>query len=74
MILMTKKGFKLWGSGMLVVIMSVLFTFLMTEEYLENVSLAEMAIVILVLYPLAIGWAQRWYWTRGDSDDEPAEL
>ena len=47
--LLTKRGLKLWGSGILVVIMSAVFTFFMTEEYLDNVSLLEMALVALVL-------------------------
>ncbi len=71
--LLTKKGLKLWGSGMIVVIMSVILTFLMTEEAIENMSLTELALIVLVLFPLALGWVQRWYW-KGESDDTEESL
>ncbi len=67
--LLTKRGLKLWGSGMIVVIMSVLLTLVMTEDAVENMSLTEAAIIVLVLFPLALGWVQRWYWTKGEPDD-----
>jgi len=72
--LLTKKGLKIWGSGMIVLIMTFLFSLLMTEEYLNAMSLWELLFIGLLLLPLALGVAQNWYWTRGDSDDEPVEL
>jgi len=59
---------------MIVLIMTFLFSLLMTEEYLNAMSLWELLFIGLLLLPLALGVAQNWYWTRGDSDDEPVEL
>ena len=72
--LLTKKGFKIWGSGMIVMVMTFLFSELLTVEYMDAISLWELLFIGLLLLPLALGVAQNWYWTRGDSDDEPAEL
>lgn len=71
--LMTKKGLKLWGSGMIMIAMSVAFVFLMTEDVVGSISLTTLAIYGLVLFPLAAGWVQRWYWTRGTDDAVPEE-
>jgi len=67
--ILTKKGLKVWGSGMIVMLMSVGFTMLLTEEYIASMTLWEMAAIVLVLFPLAIGAVQSWYWTKGEPDD-----
>jgi len=64
MMLVTKKGFKLWGSGMLVLACTFVLGLLMTEEVIDGMSLGELAFIFLVLYPMAIGVTQRWFWNR----------
>jgi len=61
--MLTWAGLKLWASGMLTLLMSVVLALLMTEEVIDSMSLGELAFIFLVLYPLAIGWVQRWLWT-----------
>jgi len=62
MMLVTKKGWKLWRSGALVLATSVPFMLLVELEG-EQWSLGMMFFMILVLQPLAIGWLQRWFWS-----------
>jgi len=69
--LLTKQGIKLWASGMIVIIMSTALS-LGVATVAEGMSFWELAFIIFVLFPLAHGWVQRWFW-KGD-DDEPAEL
>ncbi len=71
--LLTKIGLKLWGSGMLVVIMSTIFSEFMLQ-IVDTLSFWEIMFMVFVLFPMVLGWVQRWYWTRGTDDDEPAEL
>jgi hypothetical protein len=63
MMLVTKKGFRLWRSGALVLATSVPFMLLVEFEG-EQWSLGFMIFMILVIQPLAIGWLQRWFWLR----------
>ena len=67
--ILTLKGLKLWGSGMIVLFMSFGFSMLMTEEYIGSMSNWEIVVVLFVLFPLALGAAQNWYWKRGETDD-----
>jgi hypothetical protein len=60
-ILVTKKGFRLWRSGALVLATSVPFMLLVEFEG-EQWSLGMLLFMILVVQPLAIGWLQRWFW------------
>ena len=62
MMIVTKKGFRLWWSGMqATIMMSVLG--LLFADVSEEWPLALAAIVWLMLFPMAIGWVQRRYWT-----------
>ncbi len=71
--LLTKKGLKLWGSGLLVLVMSALFSEAMSALTLDEMSLWELGFILFVLFPLILGWVQRWYWMRR-VDDVSAEL
>ena len=62
--MLTKAGFKLWASGMLMLLTSVVLGVLLTEEVIDNMSLGELFVIFIVLYPLVLGWVQRWFWLR----------
>lgn len=62
--MLTKAGLKLWASGMLMLLTSVVLGWLMTEKVVNSMSLGELAFIFLVLYPLVLGWMQRWFWLR----------
>jgi hypothetical protein len=55
---------------MLVVIMSTIFSEFMLQT-VDTLTLWEAAFLVFVLFPLVIGWVQRWFWTRGVADDDP---
>ena len=67
--MLTKAGFKLWASGMLVIIMDAVVGALYTEETMDSLSLGELVFIFVVLWPLAIGWVQRWFWLRGTTQE-----
>lgn len=73
MLMITKKGLKLWGSGMIMLIMGAVYSFLIDPAF-DTMSLGELAFCTLVLLPLATGWAQKWYWTRGADDAVQEDL
>jgi len=62
MMLITKKGLKLWGSGMLVVLIVAVFGITMPYLGFAEASLAVRALWFLVIFPMAIGASQRWFW------------
>lgn len=73
--MLTWAGLKLWASGMLMLLMSVGLALLMTEKVIDSMSLGELTFIFLVLYPLAIGWVQRWLWTpKSESERDGIEL
>jgi len=63
MILVTKKGFRLWRSGMLVTIVVMAFGVAMPYLEMSEASLGVQAIYYLIAFPMAIGWTQRWFWS-----------
>ena len=73
--ILTKAGIKLWVSGMLVILTTAVLGLLVTDDVLASMSLGEMAFVFLVVYPLAIGWTQRWMWTpKVENKDDGIEV
>lgn len=71
--LLTKKGLKIWVSGMIVVILSTAFSVAM-ESVSRGMEFWELLFIVFVLFPLVLGWVQRWYWTRGEPDDTTESL
>ncbi len=63
MIIVTKPGFRLWWSGMQAVIMAVACSLLIERLIAEELSFVLQALLMLIAYPIAIGWVQRRYWT-----------
>ncbi len=75
MMLITKAGFKLWGSGMLVLVCDLAYVLMMENLNTESLTLGGVAFMTLVVMPLAVGWVQRWYWTpKAESDDAGIQL
>lgn len=64
MLMVTKEGLKLWGSGMLMALMAGLFGLAIPYLEITEASLAVRAIYFLLAFPLAMGWVQRWFWLR----------
>ncbi len=63
MILVTKKGLKLWGSGMLTILVAAVFGFVMPYLDVYEASLAVRALWLLVAFPMCVGATQRWFWS-----------
>lgn len=69
--MLTWAGLKLWASGMLMLATTAVLGLLMTDDVIDGMSLGELAFIFLVLYPLILGWVQRWLWTptsKGERD------
>ena len=71
--IITLKGLKAWGSGIVVMVMSAGFTMLMTEAYVESMSIWEMVVLLFIIFPLALGITQNWYWSQVAYEEPESE-